>query len=405
MGKDEAADEAEDTVVDHWAKIAHTLNENPEYRESISFLFSQISSLSTFLSKKTEQMEKIHSKEAEKSQNKEADRHANEAWENAKKFLENWISNDYSLDNFLDAVNDLATKAKEDDELAEYFKNLRDFFEKSAADKEYVQNEERVKKDARERIRRGRSLFQGKYQKEFEKLQKEFEYLNDGLQNDEGLNQLQNDFAQLVSDLFTDDKGNATLHPQLFRDLQIIIPSLVKQLRRLPLPDIEICDEEAYLKIRNAVLDCGDIAPSAFRFTVRGDTEDDLINNYVQVVVSKVRARILGADFYYNKKTFPKIQESGRADMAIYGKNGMTVAFEMCPYDGKGELQMKLRKNLCRISKLDLRLQKTDHDVLYAMMSPIINAVVKKRIELVIQDYIKKTIEDGSLVASQKNSG
>jgi len=400
--KDEAADDVEDTLVDHWAKIAHTLNENPEYRESINFLFSQIGSLSSFLSNKAEQMEKIQDKEEDKPQNKEADRHAREAWANAKKFIENWIANDYSLDDFLDSVNAMATKAKEDDELKEYFDNLREFFEKSAADKEYVQNEEKVKADARERIQRGRKLFRGKYRKEFERLQKELEYLNDGLQNDEGLNQLQEDFSNLLHDLFADEKGNATLHPELLRDLQIIVPRLVQQLRRLPLPDIDLSDEESDLRIRNAVLDCGDIAPSAFRFTVRGDTEDNLVNNYVQVVVSKIRARVLGADFYYNKKTFPKIQESGRADMAIYGKNGMTVAFEMCPYDGKGELQMKLRKNLCRISKLDLRLQKTDHDVLYAMMSPIINAVVKKRIELVIQDYIKKTIEDGSLVASQK---
>merc|ERR1712137_947730 len=354
----------------------------PEYRESINFLFSQINSLSSFLSKKAEKMEKIQAKEEKKPQNKEADRHAKEAWQNAKKFIENWIANDYSLDDFLDSVNDMAMKAKEDDELKRYFNDLREFFEKSVADKAYVQNEEKVKRDARERITRGRKLFRGKYKKEFEKLQKEF--------------------AQLLRDLFADENGNATLHPELLRDLQIIVPRMVQQLRRLPLPDIDLSDEESDLRVRNAVLDCGDIAPSSFRFTVRGDTEGDMVNNYIQVVVSKIRARILGADFYYNKKTFPKITESGKGDLAIYGKNGMTIAFEMCPYDGKGDFHIKLRKNVCRINKLDLRLRKTDHDVLYGLMSPIINAFVKKRIEIVIQDAIKNVVEEGSLTASQK---
>ena len=399
--KDEGSEEVEETLIEYWAKITKTLHENPEYRESINYLLDSIQDLSEYISKKAEEMEDIQLSEGNKKENQQADKHMEKAWSNAKKFLENWIAHGYSLDKFLNSVHDLAMKAKDDKDLEEYFSQLKNFFFKSVADSDYVKNEEKVKEDARERIIRGRRLMRGKYQKEFERLHKEIEYLNDGIQNDSGVIQLQNDFEKLVRDLFVDENGNAKIHSELLHDLQVIVPALVKKLRRLPLPDIDLCDEESDLKIRNAVLDCGDIAPSYFRFTLQGDVEGSLVRNYIQVIVSKIRAKIIGADFYYNKKTFPKITESGRADLSIYGKNGMTIGFEICPYDNHGESKLILRRNLCKISQLNLRLRNTDHDILYGMLSPIINAVVKTRIENIIKETLKDIIEHRALDAKR----
>jgi len=405
ISKDEAADEAEDTLVDHYAKIAHTLNNNPEYRNAINYLMDSVTKLSDYFEKKAEQLEGVHDREASKADNQEADEHARKAWINGKHFLENWVGPDYSLDEFLESVHDIAVKAKNDDELASYIKEVREFFEKSVADKEYVQNEERVKEDARKRIRKGRQLANEKYRDEFQRLQKEFEYLNDGIQSDSGVQQLQSDFKQLVGDLFLDENGQATLHTELLRDLQIVIPNIVRKMRRLPLPEIDMSDDEMDLKIKNAVLDCADIAPSHFQFTLLADTEKSRVSNIVRVVISKIRARVLGADFYINKKTFPKIQDSGKADLAIYGKNGMTIAFELCPWDIEGNKEgapaLKLRRNICSISKLNLRLRKTQHDILYSLLSPVINAMVKTRIETAIKENVKEIIEEGSLQAKR----
>ena len=405
ISQDEAADEAEETLIDHYAKIAHTLNNNPEYRNAINYLMDSVTQLSDYFEKKAEQLESVHEKESNKPDNQEADEHARKAWINGKHFLENWVGPNYSLDEFLDSIHDIAVKAKNDDELATYIKEVREFFEKSVADREYVQNEERVKEDARKRIRKGRQLANEKYRNEFQRLQKEFEYLNDGIQSDSGVQQLQSDFKQLVGDLFLDENGQATLHTELLRDLQIVVPNIVRQMRRLPLPEIDMSDDEMDLKIKNAVLDCADIAPSHFQFTLLADTEKSRVSNVVRVVISKIRARVLGADFYINKKTFPKVEDSGKADLAIYGKNGMTIAFELCPWDYEGNKDgapaLKLRRNVCSISKLNLRLRKTQHDILYSLLSPVINAMVKTRIENSIKQNVKEIIEEGSLQAKR----
>lgn len=398
ISKDEAADEIEQTLIDHWARMAHVLNENPEYRQSISYLMRTFNSLSNYVSEKAEKLEKVHEKEEKKSQNQNADKHAEIAWKDAKKFIENWIGNDYSLDEFLNSLENLSNKAKNDEELQEYMNNLLEFFEKSLADNEYVQNEEKVKNDARNRIIKGRQLFQGKYQKEFEKIFEELQFLNDSIQNDEGINQLQHDFKQLTKDLFFDEKGNATIHTELLRDLQLIVPSLVKNLRKLPIPDIEFCDDNSDLKIKNALLDCGDISPSYFRFTVTGSTDDDdMFNNRVTVFVSKIRAKICNADFYYNKKTFPSFSESGNADLMIYGNTGLSFAFEIC-HDGE---EFSIERNACHIDKVNLRMKNTSHDILYGFLSPVINAYIKPRLEKLVQQSLKEVIEDSTKDAKQ----
>lgn len=397
LTNEEALEEVEETLINHWAKVVHTLNENTEYRESISYLFQSIYDLANYLYEQSENLEETHEKESEKEKNKKADENVKNAWMNAKKFLENWISSSYSLDRFINCVDDLTTKARNDKDLEEFISDLRDFFEKSVADKDYVKDEQRVKDDARQRIQRGRQLFVGKYEKEFIKLHKEFEYLNDAIQNDEGVHQLQHDFNQLTRDIFVDDNGNATIHTELLHDLQLIIPSLVKKLRHLPLPDIDISDAESDLSIHNAILDCGDIAPSYFRFTIRGNMEGDKVRNNITLVISKIRARVLNANFTYQKKTFPKISESGKADLAIYGKTGMTIALEITPFEGKNGLMV--RKNICNISQLNLRLRETQHDMFYGLISPLINSYVKVRLELLVRDSIKKFIETGTIEA------
>uniref|UniRef100_A0A7S4HMW5 Uncharacterized protein n=1 Tax=Vannella robusta TaxID=1487602 RepID=A0A7S4HMW5_9EUKA len=392
----EILEEVEETLIDYWAKLVHTLNTHKEYRDSINYVLNAIGDLSDYIARKSEKLQKLEAKDKDIQ---EVEKHAAEAWSNAKKFIENWISNGYSIDNLLNTVADLAEKAKQDDELANYFAGLKEFFTKSVADREYVQNEKRVREDAHKHISRGRKLFQGKYQEEFNKVQQEFEKLNEGLQNDEGLNQLEDDFSKLLSDVFLDDKGNVTIHTDLMKDMQIMIPSMVQSLRRLPIPDIELSNEESDLVIRNAVLDCSDIAPNYFRFAVIGNVDKGSVHNHVQIVISKVRATIKDAEFSYKKKTFPEVSVSGNADLKIYGKNGMTIGLEITPFTNNEVSSLKVTKNVCRISKLNLKMRDTEHDILYGFLSPIINAIVKTRVEEVIQNSIKSIVEDGSIGA------
>ena len=60
-----------------------------------------------------------------------------------------------------------------------------------------------------------------------------------------------------------------------------------------------------------------------------------------------------------------------------------------------------MTQNVCVISKLDLRLRKTSHDILYAILGPIISSRVKTEIEAAICSAMKLIIEKGSLQAKQ----
>jgi len=46
----------------------------------------------------------------------------------------------------------------------------------------------------------------------------------------------------------------------------------------------------------------------------------------------------------------------------------------------------------CSISKLRLRLRDTNHDAFYKLLSPVINAIARRRIETMVQENIEKAI-------------
>jgi len=365
----------------YWLRMTNTLAENPDFRDSLNFLFKEIRTLSKYQPNQVN-IDDIHEEASEHC-------HSVVAWMKAKKFLENWIATDYSLDRFLDSVRDFAEKSKTDPELAEFFEKLRTFFSVRVADKFYTQDEEGIREYACDTINSGRALFRGKYQDEFATLFREFQFINDGLQNDDVINQFQTNFHQLIRDAFMDENQKITIRQDLLNDLSNIVPSIVHSMSRLHLPNIDLCNERSDFHIRNGVLDCSDISPSNFYFTSKDIEEGEIMHNCVHVVISNLRARILGAEFTYHKKTFPRMDESGLLDLAIYGNNGMVISFEICS-QGKNNTEIILQNNLCRINKFDIRLRNTKHDVLFAILSPLINAVVKKRVENIIQETIQK---------------
>merc|ERR1711953_1551613 len=229
-------------------------------------------------------------------------------------------------------------------------------------------------------------------------------------QRDRSIQNLRSDMNQLGRDLVMGQNGKAALKPELFGDAQKIIAGILEAIKYIPLPPIHKNDENMELQLENIVLTATEVAPSNIRIIAQSDVEKTGADNSRQndnsiaIELSKIRAHLTSINFFVDKKTgFPKITERGLADIDMGGK-GLSLKIEVVPRmvkDGNNVHSVFHAKTVgCTIGKLKIHLRETSHDTLFKILSPIINKVAKKKIEVGICNYIQDTMNNLNGTAS-----
>jgi uncharacterized protein YktA (UPF0223 family) len=391
--------EQEDKLVDRMVDLLQTFHKYPEYSNSITYISNSIKKLSRKLTEGKQIMDSAARADSRRTTS-DVEHHQQRSKQEMLMFLENWIGEDYSFDNFIQTLVKFRRIVESDSELKQLFKDLRIFFTKSAQDSSYVDQREKVREDSRDLINRTRFFLFDKYRDEFRTLKKEIQYLNRSIQHDETTEKLRGNMKQLIDHLLMDSAGNPTLKPELLSDAQILLQVVFKTLKYIPLPPIrKETPNGGSFELDNLVISCTDILPSQIHLGATLDAEK-VGSNVLELKLRKVRAHIRNAKFFIDKRDgFPKMKESGFIDVDIRGKNGMTVEIELQPervsMDENKTIEslFRVRSANCSISKLNLRFRDTKHDGLYKFLGPVINLMARKRIENLVRDQIVETIK------------
>jgi len=409
--KEEKREELEDKLVERLVDLAETLHKNPEYRNSIEYLSSSAEKLKSHGKEKKQQMDAKKAEDKSKENTAEIKYHNKQARQNGKRFLENWIGDDYSLDPLLKQLRFLYKESKNDEELRQLLKDWNTWSTKTVKDSSYIEDKEKVRSDTKDLIHRTRSMATGKYQDQAKVIREEVNYINRSIQRDDTVTELQKNFSQLARDIVKDSNGQPCLKPELLNDAQIIIGNLLNTIKYIPLPPIKRQDENMDLELENIVLNVTDVTPSNVRFIVQADTDKATSgsrqsDNSFIIEISKIRAHLTSVNFFVDKRTgFPKITERGLADIDL-ARNGLSLKIEIAPKMetfGKSVRSVFEAKTVtCNVDKLKIHLRKTSHDGLYKLLSPIINMVAKSKIQNGIEGYIKDNMNQLNSLTSQK---
>jgi hypothetical protein len=106
--------------------------------------------------------------------------------------------------------------------------------------------------------------------------------------------------------------------------------------------------------------------------------------------------------FYFRKKSgFPKIQDSGLADVVL-GGSGITIHTTLLsspPRDRRSVFRVKDVR--VSVDSLKFSIRDSKHDLLYKTLRPLATGLVKKQIQRAITDSVRTGLEyiDGQLVA------
>jgi hypothetical protein len=173
----------------------------------------------------------------------------------------------------------------------------------------------------------------------------------------------------------------------LINDLRhVIVPSIAKQIGYIPIPRAEYQDKQFDIVIENLTLEMANLLPNLVEIENKNyfrlspyDNQGDFNQHSFMLGFSQVQADLRDVAFYFKKKTgFPRLQDSGLADVVISGKGIYgSIKLETTPH--KSHI-FKVDHVDINIDDLKWKIRDSKHNFLYNSLRTAASGIIKKAV-------------------------
>ncbi|KAJ3349735.1 hypothetical protein GGF32_005308 [Allomyces javanicus] len=356
--------------------ILRELAANPEYQESLEYLFSSVMVLAQSPGLATTP--------------RHVDANVYSTALELKRLLEAMAG--HSLAPLMEAIFRFTTLVRADPHLRHYLFDLRDMAQLVMRDPNYIDSSDFSSRLAI-LLDRGRGWAATH---EARDVMTESLAFMDALRRDRITSALARDVTLVTRSLLYEDSGRLTFKGDLINDFRVVfLPALVAQMKYIALPRIEHRDETMDLILDNLILTSDNFLPNIMdlemvnRASISPRNEiEDRYRHFFTINAHQIQADIHDVSFYYKKKTgFPKIKDWGVADLTLAGQGiEFVTTFE---YDRWGTLQtlIPLRVEV-KVDDLRVQIHHSKHDALYKLVSPAITTAVRRTIVTTLERTI-----------------
>ncbi|KAJ3092639.1 Nucleoside diphosphate kinase 7 [Quaeritorhiza haematococci] len=364
------------------------------------------------------------------------------AIENARKLVENLAKS--SLSPLIHDTKTLVQTMQYDEETQHTQQEVRDFLLLSIRDPNFVSSDDYEAK-AKDLVWRMRTTIMSG-EKGYDRMVRKI--LDDATEfggklstGDETTQAVGKDMRELFKTAFMDEKGNYKFKPELVGDVARMLNVISDKLGYLPIPRLEVNDDETHWIFDNIILKSAAIAPSFIH--VRTDTIVDTtamsvevgagnvpapqVVNAIMINISHIQASARDVVFMFNKKRgLLATGDVGRADFDIKDRGieiNVTVVPKVASFVSSAatatialvkegetasptavtlaeeklreqpyEQMLTIRDMKVIVHNLSLRFHDTHHDWLYKLFSPLISQFARRQIENSIADSLRKLI-------------
>jgi hypothetical protein len=257
-------------------------------------------------------------------------------------------------------------------------------------------------KKGRRLIKKGRRLNDRKLWIHLRGVLDETQQIVKNVQNDPATKNLRTDMKRLIQDVMLDEKGNVVLKENVLEQLRIILVSSLIERMRLPLPTIHMEDKDMEYTISNLVVAIRDLVPEkvvfgnlgrvALDFSDVRQPEIERASNSLRLVLENINIHMEQADIAFHRKTFPKVQDSGKLRMDIGGK-GVDLIVQLNTFTGSKDL-FRVDFVDCDVHNLSLYLQDTRHDWLYNSVLKLLSGRIQRGMERSIENNLTNHLEN-----------
>jgi len=299
----------------------------------------------------------------------------------------------------------LIQKADEDQETREYLEDVRTFILKESATENV--DERNLRRRSSQLIDRGRDLIDKyRYADEVDYFLNCSDELMENISNDEFISILKHHAGIVANDLsYTDDSGVQHIDTEMLGKIRsVIVPIIADSLKYIPMTRIEGSDDKKDFWIDNIVLCAYDIIPDRVRVQIESDSElsvrdIEVKKAYTRLVVTlkEIRTELKDVDFYFHKKSFPEMTESGRFTLRL-GGDGASLVITFNIEQTAGDPQPRLTNGTAdfHIHKMDIDFDKSSlkHSVLVPMTTGLFKSRIHRTIESGVENNLQKMIDN-----------
>lgn len=175
------------------------------------------------------------------------------------------------------------------------------------------------------------------------------------------------------------------------------MPLIMDQLNYVPIPRLEFSDEDLDGVLDNISLSIRDIAPDSIHIRTVSDTDirlDDLdstTDTEIRLKMEGIRTYLSNVKFYFNRKTFPKIEDSGTVDAELGGDGAKLEIILKVNREANSPISFSGSDVNFDISELDIHFR---DDVTHPILLKLWTSYMKKKLTLRAEEMVKTRVTE-----------
>jgi hypothetical protein len=304
-----------------------------------------------------------------------------------------------TLEEFKFHLRNLIEKVRKDENMKLYMNELKDFILKTRSEEEI--RSEKFRTDSKELANRGRQLSK-KFNndddlKPFLKVTND---MIDNIKNDEFLQILRHHAGIVQSDIsYVDSDGKVQVDSNMLNKLQsALVPLLVEALKYIPVPCIHSSDPNREFWLDNIVLCSYDLFPDNIRFHLETDSNLALrdidikgTQTFLVIELNHLLTELKDVEFYYRMKSFPSIEEKGRATFRIKG-DGAKLTFTYKLVQEPADVAPRVKEGYASFHISDMEIDFDTDTLNYPILVPPLTKLFKAEIRQQIEKQVEKNL-------------
>jgi len=321
------------------------------------------------------------------------------AWLDLQELIERFTGG-YKLDAFVAHLEAFALNLKTDRTARAWIKEVKGYAHFLWANPTQVESERSVA-ESQSLIDRGRAIaLSDTYKPIMDGIQREGRTILKAVKHDPERTDLADAFGQLSDDMFfSNGKPSLYVFQETAAQLRyLLVPLISKQLENIQVPQIEGYTPKYDFAARNLIFSGAEILPQNITLNVEtgmnvalGETGQSYARSNFQVIISGVRMNVKNIDFYFYRKSFPKVSDEGRLAMDFAG-DGISILMEWYADLTEGEdLKLVCSRVICGIDRVDINVDAHRHKIMGAVAIGIFKNKIKKSLEKVIAENLMQT--------------
>jgi hypothetical protein len=255
-----------------------------------------------------------------------------------------------------------------------------------------------------ELVDRGNKILQGKYKADCQYILDEIKAIFESIKNDPDVKKLQGSIERFLKNFTTtDDQGNRKFNNDLMGQMRkFIVPLLLKQLERVPIPNFEGSNEDMDFRLENVVLNISEILPDHVHIAMATDLdlnikdlEADKARSRALIKITNMKTKLEDVKFWFKRKTIPRIEDHGIADISLKGEGAsLYIHLQLSEVLFGDKNEFKFSKINFDIDQLKIDIKETQHTILMPIIMAVMEGRFRRELENAIEERIKNVCMD-----------